>query len=220
MRRSKGSKEDPAAFETEPVARRHNAMSLPVAFSALGDRYRQGSRVKMLRTVVSLLAAACIVSPAAPVDATHGDTANSGDLFTRAWDVCISTPDDGRHAFVRAMNEVNETHVNAQEVGCVNPDNRNVAAYARQYPDSWFGQTICSEWNSNGSRCEYKLAYLNLRTAVSGYQREKTALHEFGHVGGLGHRTTDNSAMTSGTAPPISNNFDPHDREAINNTYP
>lgn len=60
---------------------------------------------------------------------------------------------------------------------------------------------------------------LNSRVITSTTQWRKTALHELGHVAGLGHRSTNNSAMTQGAAPPISTTFDSHDKAAINATY-
>ena len=96
--------------------------------------------------------------------------------------------------------------------------NANVSFNALSYPDGWLGATYCTGTLSSGS-CSYKSVYLNLRTAVSGQQRRKTATHELGHVGGLGHRTTNSSAMTSGDSPPISEYFDTHDTDALNNKY-
>jgi hypothetical protein len=59
---------------------------------------------------------------------------------------------------------------------------------------------------SNGL-CGHKQVRLNGRTITTTAQWEKTACHEFGHVGGMGHRSTDASCMRSGASPPIARTF-------------
>lgn len=122
--------------------------------------------------------------------------------------------DGGNGAINEAIRRVNTTDVHATRT-C---SDARVAFNAQAYPSQWFGRTICSG-SLSGTACSFKTVYLNLRTAHTGQQRRKTATHELGHVGGLGHRTTNNSVMTQGASPPVSQFWDAHDRNALNAQY-
>lgn len=115
------------------------------------------------------------------------------------------------------MDQVNRTVVSTSDVPC--PEGGNVTSNSTDYPESWYGQTSCDTSVSNGLCNSSKSVRLNNAQMSSTNQWNKTAAHEFGHVAGLGHRSTNNSCMTSGASPPISTTFDTHDVDAVNDTY-
>jgi|GEM_PF-6418839 len=167
-----------------------------------------------MKQVLTLSLLLGLTLAAAPAGASHNNGASTGTLNSKNWKICVYAPNGGGSAASAGVNRVDATDVNATET-C---SNSNVSFNALTYPDGWYGSTICSGTLSSGS-CTYKTVYLNLRTAVSGQQRRKTATHELGHVGGLGHRSADASAMKQGESPPISEYFDDHDENALNNKY-
>lgn len=149
-----------------------------------------------------------------PVAADHRGGAASGALDTRYWRVCVYTPGSGGSAIQIALDRIAATHVQPTKT-C---SSLNVTYDALSYPDSWYGATHCAGSLSNGL-CTSKYARLNLRTADTLQQRRKSALHELGHVGGLGHWFDNVSVMTQGASPPVSEYLYTHDVTALNLEY-
>jgi hypothetical protein len=160
----------------------------------------------------------------APAAASHGGTANTGILNTSDWRLCApgfsppSRPAVGVNwgtAVWNAHPELTVTQVCADF---------NVFVQSASYPDSWLGLTTCPGGLDASRNCAEKFVALNARTidatAEPVTQWKMAACHEFGHVGGLGHRTTNDSCMVSNFAPPASTLPDQHDNDAIAATYP
>lgn len=143
--------------------------------------------------------------------ANHGDTANSGRLNTSVWRLCVAGAPTNVATLGAywAISQVNSTtNVSAAAV-CTGASNVHITAAS--YPDSWYGLTTCNSKVQNGLCKTSKNVKLNARVITTAQQGRKTALHELGHVAGLGHRTVNTSVMKSGASPPISQNFDSHD---------
>lgn len=165
---------------------------------------------------LSVLIAPIAVSEAAYAD--HQNAAASGRLHTPNWRVCNAGQSAGVSATGWAIGQINVTDVNATTVGC--PANWNVSVQSLNYPESWYGLTVCHSAVSGAGVCNTsKGVRLNGRVITTTHQWQKTSLHELGHVAGLGHRSTNNSAMAQGASPPVSRTFDDHDRISINNAY-
>ena len=164
---------------------------------------------------VALTGAAMVVPPAANAD--HANGAASGRLYTASWPVCNSGQGAGVTATSWAMGQINVTDINAYTVGC--PSTWRVSVSSLNYPESWYGLTNCHTAVSSGRCNSSKGVRLNGRVITTSQQWRKTALHELGHVAGLGHRSTNGSAMTQGASPPVSQYFDSHVRSAINGSY-
>lgn len=161
---------------------------------------------------VALLIGAMFVGPVAHAD--HGG--NFSRLQTREWRLCISGATAGQQATSWAIGQINATDVNAFGVSCTGSP--NVSMNSANYAENWYGVTICSA--SSGGICTGSMIVrLNARTITTTTQWQKTALHELGHVAGLGHRNTNASVMTQGAAPPVTRFFDAHDKSEINNVY-
>lgn len=165
-----------------------------------------------------------LLALAAPVQAGHSGDANSG------------TPDNADHyidrnsltsaavtATTHGIRQLNRSNLNATLTG-----SGDVEVYDAYYGttgnwDGTAGRVTCSvdgSWWTN--HCDvYALRY-NLSYAA-GYSTNKwrsLACHEFGHTGGLGHRSsgndTDNNSCMRSTISASRPNFDTHDLNAIN----
>lgn len=152
--------------------------------------------------------------PAAPAHADHGTVPY---LFTSSWNVCNAGASSGVSATTWAIGQMNNTNVSATQVSCTST--WNVSVQSQAYASNNYGEAFCHGTVSNRSCSPSYGVRLNSNTISTTQQWEKTALHELGHVAGLGHRSNNNSAMTQGASPPVSRTFDAHDREVINATY-
>jgi hypothetical protein len=168
------------------------------------------------------------IAPVEPAGADHAGVANSGILNTGDWRVCgpgwrPGTLPEIAFNWALAMWDQHADLTVHQDCG-----NFNVNYAASSYPATWFGETTCPSGVGANRNCALKNVALNTNTldaaANPTIQWKKTACHEFGHVGGLGHRdlpTPDlTSCMASGAAPPISAAPNAHDNDAIDQTYP
>lgn len=164
----------------------------------------------------AILLIGSLVGGAGPAFASHGAGAASGKLNTAAWRVCNSGFTASIQATTAGLNAINATDVNPVQVGC--PTNYNVSVVGANYPDTWYGLTSCNSAVSGGL-CSSKSVRLNGRTVTTTQQWNKTALHELGHVGGLGHRTENSSVMAQGASPPVSGALDSHDVASLNANY-
>lgn len=183
------------------------------------------SRRKVVRTVVlggSAVAMGGLVM-GTPAHADHAEGAVTGVLDTTDWRVCNMTGAFG-------ISELSKDTAialwnNSSELNVVDAcTSNNVYWFAQWSPESWYGATICAAWHSGGD-CAAKQITMNTRrldaAADPTWQWKKTACHEMGHVGGLGHRDGEpGSCMASGAAPPIVAYPDDHDYAAIEDTYP
>lgn len=165
------------------------------------------------------VAIASIASIAAVTGASQASADHRGDLLalnSSTWRVCASGLVAGQNATGHAIRQVNRSQVSAYLVPC--SGTYNVTSISSSYPDNWFGYANCSNVVSS-TKCSLYRVRLNSRTINTTSQWEKTACHEFGHVGSLGHRYTNNSCVTQGEAPPIDGTFDGHDLDSLNATY-
>jgi hypothetical protein len=157
-----------------------------------------------------------VVMSAYQAKGVHAGEATTGTLNSATWRVCKSGLVAGQSATDHAMSQASRSQVSAYAVPC--SGTYNVSSRAANYPDTWFGLTTCE--GGSGANCNFKYVRLNAARISSSGQWRQVACHEFGHVGGLGHRSTLDSCMRSGqTMPPISETFDRHDIDALNNTY-
>ncbi len=156
----------------------------------------------------------------APAAADHRGGATTGVLNTVNWRVCsgdLMTP-AVKDSMDRAISILNSrtARLNVRRVGACG--DANVINSASTSPETYYGVTRCLDWGS-GTNCQQKFVFINTRTCSTARQKDKSTLHEMGHVGGLGHRFTNASVMTSGESPPIATTFDDHDVVALNNEY-
>lgn len=166
-----------------------------------------------------------LVSPSVvDAHANHGGTASSGVLNTHYWKVCRAGFTPGVNSIDRALDMLRaNTSIRPTVVSCTS-GNQNVSAWSTNTSYTWLGRTSCTGiHNSTNNRCSSKTVWLNapvIRAAPNPVKQwQKTAAHEMGHVGGLGHRYTNTSCMRQGYSPPIYTIYDSHDCGSLNVTY-
>jgi hypothetical protein len=164
------------------------------------------------------------VGTAVPAEADHGATANSGILYTDNWRVCPLGYDPATVPSQAADWAIGLWNSNPDITVTRNCSGSHVIISNASFPDTFFGNTWCEGGLDAARNCQLKRLEMNTRTLDAapnpGAQWKKTACHEMGHVGGLGHRFTDSSCMTQGASPPIVIVPDQHDHDAIAATYP
>lgn len=173
------------------------------------------SRLALKLLSVSAIVAAGVAGTSWQASATHRGGALTGTLNSATWRVCSSGLIVGQNATQHAITQVNRSQVSAYLVPC--SASYNVSSHTAEYPDSWYGATSCANYTSSG-KCSLKVVRLNARTIPSSGLWRMTACQEFGHVGGLGHRTGAGTCMHS-PADATYENFDQHDIGALNATY-
>ena len=85
--------------------------------------------------------------------------------------------------------------------------------------DGNYGVTYFNGWNRRNHNRRGVRVRLNNATVRTARQARKTTCHELGHVLGLDHRSTNESCMRQGSAPPISRYPDRHDLRQLRAMY-
>lgn len=183
--------------------------------------------MKIIRgsALVSFLLAAAFL-PIGSAYADHGGMFPEGNLNTVSWKVCRAGTTAGVNSTDGALGLIDAAVVNPTIVSC-SSGNQNVNVWATSDPTvTYFGITECSGiYNSTNNKCSsmtVKLISDTITTAPDPVKQwQKTACHELGHVGGLGHRPTTviTSCLVQGDSPPIYTIYDTHDINSLNDTY-
>ncbi len=183
----------------------------------------------LIVAVGASLIAGVMVATGAVAD--HADPPDAGEegygvgaLNTATWKICRNGIVSGMNAVDNTLPKLNVTDVSASVVSCAS-GNQNINVHSIEYWDtSVGGATACSgTFNSTNNRCSSMTVVLNATairaTPEPAKQWNKTACHELGHVGGLGHRPINETCMASGVSPPVWTIYDAHDRGSMNLTY-
>lgn len=183
---------------------------------------RSSPPTHFLWTITAVLV--LLLVPATPALATHSGDANSG------------TPDNADHyidrnsltsaattATTHGIAQLNRTDLNATLSG-----SGDVEVYDYYYgtTGTWSGlagRVTCTndDWWWSGDCDIYDLSYnLSYAASYSAARWRGLACHEFGHTGGLGHRTSatdgDNNSCMRSSISSTRQKLDGHDIDAIN----
>lgn len=198
---------------------------------AATGRRRAARRVVAGGSALALGGLGLAIGPTPPAAADHAGVANTGILNTGTWRIyetlpwpAGSNPKTGISWGIAVWNAHPDlTVTNVTQGG----GTANVAVTAIGTADFWAGATTCTGTIDPVTRnCPAKYVHLNNTEIDAAPDPTATwkmvACHEFGHVGGLGHRTdTLDSCMFDGLpSPPVLALPDPHDNAAIDATYP
>lgn len=193
------------------------------------NRSSVGTVVALTMMMGACLVGGAVVAP--PAIADHAEPPEPGDpgygvgaLNTASWKICRNGIVSGMNAVDNTLPKLNVTDVSASAVSCTS-GNQNVNVHSVDLGNTaYFGFTYCSgTFNSTNNRCSSMTVYLNA-TAIRATSRpatqwNKTACHELGHVGGLGHRPISETCMAAGQSPPVWSIYDSHDRGSLNLNY-
>jgi len=178
------------------------------------------------RLGAALMVCAAVQVPHGTAHADHGDQFVNGALNTPTWKVCRSGVSAGVDATDRAMDLIDDSEADPTAVSC-SSGNQNVSVWSTDSLYSTaYGRTDCTgTFNSTNHRCSSMTVFLYAATIATApepaKQWQKTACHELGHVGGLGHRPSGvlTSCLAQGDSPPIFTIYDSHDLHSLNDTY-
>jgi hypothetical protein len=116
-----------------------------------------------------------------------------------------------------ASTDLNPTDISTER--SYNRSTDHVLASDSAYPETWYGAAGCLV-PASSKYCNQWRVRLNQSTLGSNQTWwNKTACHEFGHTGGLDHRTMGETATCMVSGQPANPNYDTHDRTLLNSRY-